>query len=156
MPKKINHLTYWFPKKFHMWNFCGKTKLTIYCHKIKRISYLISSNKHFQSKIKCGRKFFIERDNFVKSELSWSGKIIKTLLNFGMLQISKKWLYNCICYFWLFQIEKFKREGKMKKVFRIIEGLTITIGSMLFGYCMLYLFYFLFIYPNTLMPQEIF
>jgi hypothetical protein len=44
----------------------------------------------------------------------------------------------------------------MKKVFRIIEGLTINIGSMVFAYFMLYLFNFLFVHPNTLIIENFF
>ncbi len=44
----------------------------------------------------------------------------------------------------------------MKKALSIMEGLAINIGSMVFGFVMLYVFYFLFIYPGTLIPQEIF
>jgi hypothetical protein len=36
----------------------------------------------------------------------------------------------------------------MKKFLRIMEGLAITIGSMVFGYFFLYLFYFIFGSPN--------
>ncbi len=44
----------------------------------------------------------------------------------------------------------------MKKTLSIMEGLAINIGSMVFGFLMLYLFYLLFIYPGTLITQEIF
>jgi len=44
----------------------------------------------------------------------------------------------------------------MKKALSILEGLAINIGSMVFGYLMLYLFYFLFVYPRTLITQKLF
>jgi len=45
-------------------------------------------------------------------------------------------------------IEEIKKEGDVKKFLRIMEGLVINIGSMVFGYSMVYLFYFIFGFPN--------
>jgi hypothetical protein len=51
---------------------------------------------------------------------------------------------------------KSEKEADVKKFLRIMEGLAINIGSWVFAYFMLYLFYFLFCSQNKLMPIEIF
>jgi hypothetical protein len=73
-----------------------------------------------------------------------------------MLQYLKNGFIIAYVTFDYLESNKSEKEADVKKFLRIMEGFAITIGSMLFGYCMLYLFYFLFIYPNKLMPQEIF
>lgn len=47
------------------------------------------------------------------------------------------------------------KEGEMKKVLSIMEGFAINIVSMAFGFFAVYLFYFLFVYPGTVIIQEI-
>ena len=43
----------------------------------------------------------------------------------------------------------------MKKILGIVQGVAINVGFMLFGFAMLYMFYFLFCWQSPLIVQNV-